>query len=96
MKADAQLDTPPPPQDAAQSGVKLLVKLHREIDFALTTFARALPGGLGGEKIAKAKRLIMEATGEALAAAGDVPAVSPDEAGDQFAGGGIGSGVPST
>jgi hypothetical protein len=74
--------------------VKALVTMGREVDRALTSMARALPGGAGGPKIAQAKRLIQAALGEALAAAGDAPTISPDEAGNQFAGGGIGSGLP--
>ena len=73
--------------------MKAIVGMGREIDRALTTLASALPGGTGGTKIAQAKRLIQAALGEALASAGDAGITNPDEAGDQFAGGGIGSGL---
>jgi hypothetical protein len=74
--------------------MQAITKMGFEIDKALTTLAASLPGGHGGDSIAKAKRLIRIAIADALSESSDNTDVLPGAAGMNFPTGGFGSSGP--
>lgn len=80
-----------PSQDPAE-GAKLMLKMGAQVDQALLSMSQAMPDGAAD--FGQARKLIQTGLAKHLAKSGGPTATSPTEAGSQFPGGGMSTGLP--